>query len=174
MSVWYLYSRRIVWLSLLVILNLITANIIENYEHILAATVALSFFIPLLLASGGNSGSQAATLMVRAISTGDIKLNEWLKVIFKECAIGFSLGIIMGSLTSLLGFYWGGLNVGLIMAISMLIIIIVSNLIGTILPFLLTLFKFDPAIASGPLVTTITDISGILIYFFVSSNIIIL
>jgi magnesium transporter len=164
-GVWSLYHHRIGWLVILVFVNLASSAIIAAYEDALQATIALAFFLPLLIGSGGNTGSQGATLIVRALATDEIELSEWLKVLFKELAVGFSLGLTMALASFVLGIFRGGWNVGVIVGISMLCIVIFANLIGVLLPFVLTKLRFDPATASSPLITTVADAGGLFLYF---------
>jgi len=171
-SIFSLFSKRISWLVVLVFVNLISSGIIEAYEQVLASAIALSFFIPLLIGSGGNTGAQSATLMVRAIATGDLQLNQWFRAAGKEILVGIALGIAMGLTSWVLGFYRGGAEIGIVVGLSMVAIVLAANIIGTILPFLLTRFNIDPAVASSPLVTTIVDAVGLLIYFSIASMVI--
>jgi len=170
-KIWTLFSKRISWLLILVIVNLLSSGVIEYYEEVLASAIALAFFIPLLIDSGGNTGAQSATIMVRAIAVGDVKLSHWLKVAGKEIFVGISLGLAMGIASGGLGLFRGGWEIGLIVGLSMVGIVVVANLIGTILPFILTKFNIDPAVASSPLITTVADISGLIIYFSIASAI---
>ncbi|MEX2601619.1 MAG: magnesium transporter [Balneolaceae bacterium] len=164
-SVWTLFSKRINWLIILVVVNLLSSGVIEYFEEMLATTVALAFFIPLLIDSGGNTGAQSATIMVRAIAIGDVKLSHWFRVAGKEILVGLLLGLLMGLASSLLGIFRGGWEVGVIVGLSMVAIVLIANLIGTVLPFILTKVNIDPALASSPLITTIVDVTGLLIYF---------
>jgi magnesium transporter len=167
-SVYMLFQRRIYWLAVLVVVNLASSGVIAAYEDALAAAVTLAFFIPLLIDSGGNSGSQAATMMIRAMVTGEVEPRDWLKTLAKELGVGLLLGLALAVLASGLGFYRGGAEIGLVVGLSMIVIIIFSNLVGTILPFILNLLKFDPAAASSPLITSICDTVGLLIYFIIA------
>ncbi|MEX0680341.1 MAG: magnesium transporter [Balneolales bacterium] len=171
-SIWSLFSKRISWLMILVFVNLISSGVIEAFEEVLSSAIALAFFIPLLIDSGGNAGAQSATLMVRAIATGDIQLRQWFHTIAKEVLVGIALGVAMGFASWALGIYRGGTEIGLVVGLSMILIVLVSNIIGTLLPFLLTRVNIDPAVASSPLITTIVDASGLLIYFTIASMII--
>ncbi|TYC06772.1 MAG: magnesium transporter [Kosmotoga sp.] len=164
-SIWSLFTKRIGWLMILVLVNLISSGVISAFEKTLSSAIALAFFIPLLIDSGGNAGAQSATLMVRAIATGDVKMSRWFITILKELAIGAALGVTMGLASWLLGFVRGGVEIGFVVSLSMVSIIVVANLIGAILPFILTKLKMDPAVASSPLITTIVDGLGLLIYF---------
>lgn len=168
-SIWSLYQRRVGWLVILVFVNLISSGVISAYEETLQATIALAFFLPLLIDSGGNTGSQAATLIVRALATDEVRLKEWFKVIGKELGVGLTLGGTMAVASFLLGWFRGGLAVGTIVGISMLCIVIVTNLIGVLLPFILTRMRLDPAVASSPLITTVADATGLLLYFSVAN-----
>jgi magnesium transporter len=170
-SIRELFFKRIGWLLVLVAVGLLSSGVIASYEETLAAAVALAFFIPLLIASGGNTGTQSATLMIRAISTGEIKITEWFRTIGKEMIVGFLIAIILGFTAGLLGIFRGGTEIGWIVGLSMASIVIVTNLIGGLLPFILLKFKTDPAVASGPLVTSVADAVGLLIYFSVATKI---
>ena len=164
-----LYRKRIVWLLGLVFINLISLRIMAAYEEILASAISLTFFIPLLIGSGGNAGAQSATLMVRALATGDVEMDQWLKTFIKELGVGASLGVTMAVAGLILGFIQGGMQIAIIIGLTMVAIVFVANLIGVALPFLLTRFRIDPAVASNPLITSITDAIGLLIYFNLDS-----
>jgi magnesium transporter len=170
-SVMSLFTKRISWLLILVIVNLLSSGVIEYYEEVLASAIALAFFIPLLIDSGGNTGAQSATIMVRAIAVGDVKLSHWFRVAGKEVFVGIALGVAMGVASGVLGIFRGGWEIGAVVGISMIGIVLVANLIGAILPFILTRLNIDPAVASSPLITTIADVCGLLIYFSVAAAI---
>ncbi|MBC7253400.1 MAG: magnesium transporter [Actinobacteria bacterium] len=164
-----LYSKRVTWLLMLVILNLVSSGIIASFEKTLASVIALAYFIPLLIDTGGNVGSQSATIIIRSMATGDIKLRQWLQTLTKEILVGASLGITLGVSASVVGLYRGGWKIGLVVGISMFLIVVFANLVGTFLPFLLARMRLDPATASSPLVTTLADILGLAIYFSVAN-----
>lgn len=167
--IFILFQKRIGWLLILIFVNLISSGVIASFEDTLEAVIALAFFIPLLIDSGGNTGAQAATVMVRALATGDIKLSEWFVTVVKEMWVGLSLGVAMGVASTFLGFFRGSWALGLVVGMSMAAIVLVANLVGTLLPFLLTKFKIDPAVASSPLITTIADATGLMIYFGIAT-----
>ncbi|MCD8482527.1 MAG: magnesium transporter [Verrucomicrobia bacterium] len=167
----FLYRKRIGWLTVLIFVNLISANVIGAYEDQLMEFIVLTFFMPLLIASGGNAGAQSATLMVRALATGDLQVNRWLPAIAKETFVGILLGLSMGALAFLLGLYRGDTAIGWVVGLSMVSIVVVANLIGVILPFTLTKLKMDPAVASSPLITSLMDAIGLLIYFGIAAQI---
>ncbi len=164
-----LFRKRIPWLLALVVVNLGAAGVIAAYEETLAALISLAFFIPLLMGSGGNAGAQSATLVVRALATGDLDRSQWLPTLLKEIAVGAILGATMGLSAWLLGLFQGGTEVAIVVALAMFLIVLVSNLIGVIVPLLLTRVGTDPAVASSPLITSVADIAGLLIYFAIAS-----
>jgi len=173
-GVFNLYNKRAGWLVILVLLNLVSAAVIAAYEERIAGTIALLFFIPILIGSGGNAGSQASTLVIRALVTGDIKLDQWFQTIGKELLVGLLLGVTLGVLGGALGLLRGGFHwqLSVVVGVSMLSIVMVGNLVGMILPFIFTKINIDPAVASGPLITTIADATGLFIYFSIASVII--
>ncbi|MEX2585979.1 MAG: magnesium transporter, partial [Balneolaceae bacterium] len=123
-SVLSLFGKRIAWLLILVFVNLLSSGVINYYEEVLASTIALAFFIPLLIDSGGNTGAQSATIMVRAIAVGDVKLSQWLRVSAKEIFVGLLLGLMMGLSSYFLGLFRGGWEVGMIVGLSMVAIVL--------------------------------------------------
>lgn len=168
-SVWSLYQKRIGWLLALIFVNLISSGIIAAYEEVLAASIALAFFIPLLIDTGGNTGAQSASLMIRSLATEDVELSDWLRTLGKELLEGIFLGITMGVAAWMLGYWRVGVEVAFIVGLTMLSLVIVANLVGVGLPFLLTRLRLDPAVASSPLITTVVDAVGLLIYFSIAT-----
>ncbi|MFM9270310.1 magnesium transporter [Halomonas elongata] len=160
-----LYRKRVTWLVLLVFGNLLSGAGIAHFEETIAAQVALVFFLPLLIGSGGNAGAQAATLMVRGMATGDVGVRDWGKLLGRELLVAGSLGLTMALAVAPIGVMRGGEAVALVVAVSMISIVLFGSLLGMCLPFLLDRFGWDPATASAPLVTTLIDASGVLIYF---------
>jgi len=167
-SLWELFAKRFPWLLALIGVNLLSSTVIAVYEDLLQTAIALTFFMPLLLGTGGNTGSQAATLVVRALSTGDLELSDWMRAIGKEVMVGLVLAVCMGLATSLLGFWRGDWHLALAVALSMAGIVIWTNLMGTVLPFVLVRMKLDPAVASSPLITSVSDVTGLIIYFLIA------
>jgi len=166
-----LYRKRIGWLVILVFVNLISGAAISIFENAIEAVIALVFFLPLIIASGGNAGSQSATLMVRALATGDVELRDWLRLWGKELTVAILLGVTMALVVSFVGVWRGGAELGMVVALSMVAVVIMGAMLGMLLPFLLTRFNLDPATASAPLITSIADIGGILIYFSIAAAI---
>ncbi len=150
--------------------NLFSGAGIAYYEDLIEQVVALVFFLPLLIDSGGNAGSQASTLMVRGLATGDVFLRDWLKLLAKELSVAVMLGLTMAVVVSSVGFFRAGPEVALVVSLTMVLIVIIGSLVGMSLPFLLSKLNLDPANASTPLITTICDGLGVLIYFFIASQ----
>ncbi|WP_353141518.1 magnesium transporter [Acinetobacter pragensis] len=165
-----LYQRRVYWLVFLVFGSLLSGLGIAHFEDIIAANIVLVFFLPLLVGSGGNAGSQSATLMVRALATGDVHFKDWFYLLSRESLVALCLGGTMAMAVSALGYFRGDEMVALVLALSMLTIVMMGCLIGMSLPFMLNRFGMDPASASAPLVTSICDATGVLIYLFIASQ----
>lgn len=164
-----LYRARIFWLVLLVFGNIFSGAGIAYFEETIAAHLSLLFFLPLLIASGGNAGTQSATLMVRALATGDVRLRDFGRLLIREVAIAVALGVTMAAAVWLIGIWRGGIEVAIVVAIAMITIVLLGALIGMSLPFIFEILEKDPAAASGPLVTSLADVLGVIIYFTIAS-----
>jgi magnesium transporter len=160
-----LYAKRVAWLAALLGISIITTGIIASQTDTLNSAIALTFFIPLLIGTGGNTGNQSATLMIRALATGDIRDRQWIKALLREIGIGILLGATMGSASWFLGLFKGGPSIAMIVSTAMVVIVIVSSVLGVILPVVLQRLRIDPAMASNPLIASVMDIVGLLIYF---------
>ncbi len=169
--------KRVLWLAVLFLGSLLTATAIGYYEDALAKAVVLALFIPLIISSGGNSGSQATTLVIRALAIGELRLRDWWRVLLKEIASGLTLGVILGVIGFARVWFWPGAEtpaaqatwIALTVATSLVGIVLWGSLIGAMLPFLLSRLGFDPASASAPFVATIVDVTGLVIYFSVAA-----
>ncbi|MCD8514200.1 MAG: magnesium transporter [Nitrincola sp.] len=168
-SKFMLYRKRIFWLLLLVFANIFTAAGIAIYEDTIAKYAVLVFFMPLLIGSAGNAGSQASTLMVRALGTGDVVLSDWARLFGREIIIALALGLTMAFAVAFIGHFRGGYDIALIVALSMVSVVMMGSLLGLSLPFVLKRVGLDPATASAPLVATIADAAGILVYFGIAT-----
>lgn len=177
-SIFSMVKKRLGWLIVLFVGQILTALTMGQYEELLSKVVFLSFFVPLIISSGGNSGAQAATLVIRALATDDIKAEDWKKVFKRE----FISGLALGGLIGLLGFVtlisweliagnpfgYQMIMTALVVALSLLAIVLFGNFIGAMLPFILSKLGLDPAVSSAPFVATIVDVSGIIIYFSIA------
>lgn len=168
-SIFLLVRKRLPWLLVLVFMNIFSGAGIAYFEDTIQAAVALVFFLPLLVDSGGNAGSQAATLMVRALATGRAKLSDWFFLLSKEVFVAGLLGLSMGMAVSLVGFFRAGPEIALVVSLTMVCTVLFGSLVGMSLPFILSKVNMDPATASAPLITSIADIGGILIYFSIAT-----
>ncbi len=169
-SITVLYRKRVFWLVFLIFGNLLSGFSIANFEDVIAANLVLVFFLPLLVDSGGNAGSQSATLMVRALATGDVVMRDWFSLLGREALVALLLGATMAVAVAIIGYFRGDATVSLVLALSMVSVVMIGSVIGMSLPFILNKFGFDPATASAPLITSISDASGVLIYLFIASK----
>jgi magnesium transporter len=169
-SIRVLYRKRVFWLVFLVFGNLLSGIGISHFEEVIAANLVLVFFLPLLVDSGGNAGSQSATLMVRALATGDVVMRDWFSLLGREAMVALLLGGTMAVAISIIGYIRGDEVVSLVLALSMMSVVMIGCVIGMSLPFVLNKLGFDPATASAPLITSVCDASGVIIYLFIASR----
>lgn len=179
LPVYKLIWKRAGWLVILFIGELLTASVMQYYEEQLAQVIVLALFLPLMISSGGNSGSQASTLVIQAMATGEVKLRDWWLVFRREVISGLSLGLILGMIgffrifiwhtifPQLYGEHW--IMVGSTVSLSLIGIVLWGSLIGSMLPFILRKFGADPATSSAPFVATIVDVTGLIIYLTIAS-----
>jgi magnesium transporter len=173
-SVVDLAKKRIYWLLFLMISATFTGIIIRRYEEVLNSVVILASFIPMLMDTGGNAGSQASTLIIRGLALGELQLRDFAKIIWKEFRISLLVGVILSSINFLRLYFFEkmSLNVSLTVCISMLLIVILAKVIGGVLPLLAKRLKMDPAIMAGPLITTVVDTFALVIYFNIASQLV--
>ncbi len=156
-----IFRVRIVWLLALLLMDLITGGIIQGFEGTIAKYVILVTFLPVLVDTAGNAGSQSATLVIRALALGTVKMKDWFYLLIREIAISGALGIAMGAGISIMGFIRGkSIAICEVVVLSMIVNVLVGGLIGVLLPFIFTKLRKDPATASTPLITTLADIIG--------------
>lgn len=166
--VFSLYKNRIFWLLALVFMNVFSGAAISSFESVIQSVVSLVFFLPLLIASGGNAGAQSATLMIRSLAVGDVKLSDWYRLIVKELFVSLLLGVTMAIGVAIVASFRAP-EIIMVVSITMVLTVITGSLIGLLLPFIFTRMKLDPATASAPLITSVADISGIIIYFSIAT-----
>lgn len=174
-----LIKKRAGWLVVLFVGEMFTASAMSYYDEEIAKAVVLALFVPLIISSGGNSGSQAASLIIRAMALGELKLKDWWYVMKKEFISGLILGGILGLVGLTRIFIWQKLGlydygeywfyIGLTVGLSLIIIVLWGTLSGSLVPFILRRIGFDPATASSPFVATLVDVSGLIIYFTISA-----
>ncbi|KHG65771.1 magnesium transporter MgtE [Thermus sp. 2.9] len=163
-----LWLARVRWLVILILTGMVTSSILQGFESLLEAVTALAFYVPVLLGTGGNTGNQSATLIIRALATRDLDLKDWRRVLLKESVVGSLLGLTLALL--LLGkvVLDGHAALAPVVGLALFLLVLFANLVGAMLPVVLRRFGVDPALVSNPLVATLSDISGLLIYLTVA------
>jgi magnesium transporter len=173
-----MFRRRAGWLSALFLGEMLTASAMAYFEDEIAKAVVLALFVPLIISSGGNSGSQASTLVVRAMSLGEVRLADWWRVVRRELASGLALGSVLGVIGFLRIVIWQAVSplygehyllVAVTVFMSLIGVVTFGTMAGSLLPFVLRRLGFDPASASAPFVATLVDVTGLVIYFTVAS-----
>ncbi|MFA5624279.1 MAG: magnesium transporter [Bradymonadales bacterium] len=177
-SVFSLYAKRAGWLVILFFGSLFTTKAMGYYEDAMARAVVLSIYVPLIISTGGNSGSQAATLITRAMALDELRLRDVLKVFRRELIVGSMLGVtlgILGLLRVVLAAYFDAsytdyyLILAIVICLSIMLCVLCGSMFGSMLPFILRFFRIDPATASAPFVATLADVTGVILYFSISS-----
>ena len=166
-TVFTLAKHRIVWLLVLMISATFTGAIIQKFEDVIQSVVVLASFIPMLMDTGGNAGSQSATLVIRGLALGEIKTKDYLKVIFKEFRVSILVALVL-SLVNFIRIYFFtkiSFTISLTVCISLFLTVILAKVIGGILPIISKKLKLDPAIMASPLITTIVDTFALMVYF---------
>lgn len=164
-----LVRNRIGWLLLLFLAQSVTGNILAAFEDALQAVIALTFFIPLLIGTGGNAGAQASTLVVRAMAIGEVTWKHFARVVSREALTG----VILGSVMAVVGFGWaaflaGDPAIGLTVGLTIALVVTAVSIVGASLPILAQRLNLDPAVASAPLVTVVADATGLVLYFLIA------
>jgi magnesium transporter len=176
-SVREMIQKRAGWLMVLLIGQMFTISALRHYEDQFATAIVLVAFLPMIISSGGNSGSQATTLVIRAMALGQVRLRDWWRIFRRELASGLLLGALLAALglvRIVLGELWFDeygelyLQLGLVVGVSLVGVVVLGTLTGALLPLVLRALRFDPASASAPMVATLLDLSGVLIYFNVA------
>jgi magnesium transporter len=170
--------KRAGWLCALFLGEMLTATAMGHFEGEIAKAVVLSLFIPLIISSGGNSGSQATSLIIRALALREVRISDWWRVAIRELPAGITLGLILGVIGIIrillwqqLGWYDYGPHwalIGITVGLALVGVVTFGSLAGSMLPFLLKRLGFDPASASAPFVATLVDVTGLIIYFSVA------
>lgn len=167
-----LINRRIGWLIAFLLLELVTSGVLRSYRSQLESTVALAFFIPLLLGTGGNAGTQSATLIIRGLATGELGTAQLLRILFREGTVGFLMGGILGILAAIRAYLMvPNFFLSVTIGITLIAILVLATIAGSIFPIILRKLKFDPAVAAGPFIATMIDATALFIYFEIAKAI---
>ncbi len=172
-SFWSILRKRGGWLILLFIEEIFTGIVLRHQSSLLETSVALMFYVPLIISSGGNSGSQSATLITRALAVGDVRLRDAVRVFARELGQGLALGAFLGGIGFARAMMWGdGTQMASVVALTLLCVVLTGTIVGAMLPLIFTRIRVDPAIASSPFVASFVDVAGVMIYFAVATRII--
>jgi magnesium transporter len=165
-SIPHLFRKRIIWLLFLFVAGAYTSNVLSHFEDTLNQVVALTFFIPLLIGTGGNTGSQTVTLLVGALRAGEVDFHDLMRVVRRELVVGLLLGVAMALATYVRAWTMGvSVDIGNVVAFTALCIVVWAAVVAAVLPLVLHRLRLDPAVVSAPLITTLVDGTGLLIYF---------
>lgn len=165
-----LVNSRLWWLLLLFVLQSLTITIMDHYGAALESVIILAFFVPLLIDTAGNAGSQASTLVIRALAMGELRMSDFFRVVLREASVGLTLGAVMAIATMVRAALMGSpMLVGYTVALTIMLIVLLASVIGGALPILIQRLNLDPAVASAPLITTVADTTGLLLYFAIAS-----
>ena len=165
-TVWQIWKVRLPFLMITLIAGMISGSVIGAFEEVLEAVVVVAFFIPMIMDMGGSVGTQSSTVFVRGVALGHINVKQFWAHLFKEIFIGFSIGAVVGTLAGILAFVWRGMPMlGLSVGLAMMATSTLAATLGFFVPYLLIRFKLDQAAGSTPIITSIKDIAGLLIYF---------
>ena len=164
-----LVRSRIVWLSLLALAATLTVNVLSAFETTLERAVSLALFIPLLIGIGGNTGAQSATTIVRAMATEEIDTSDLLRVLLREGLVGLILGALLGAIAFLVVSAIFGRDIALIVAVTLVTICTLAAIVGSSMPLFARILGVDPAVVSAPVVTTVVDATGLLVYFLIAA-----
>ena len=169
-SFWDVVRRRVVWLVALFIGAIFTSTAMQSYMSTIGLATFLTAFVPLIISSGGNSGSQSATLIIRALAVGDVEIGDALRVFLRELGQGLALGTCLGVIGFILVMIGTdhGARFGLVVSLSLVLVVLIGTVVGSMLPLLLRRIGFDPAVASSPFVSVLVDVTGIIVYFTVA------
>lgn len=174
-SIFTLFRKRVIWLFILLLIGtFVSGQLLKNYAHMLEAIVALAFFIPMLMDSGGNAGQQSLCLLVRGLATGEVNFSQVRHIIRKEITVGILMGAIMGLVAMGAAVFILGVDfrIGLTVGISLTAVVSVAALTGALLPLLFKRVGLDPAVAASPFITTVVDATCILVYFEIARRLV--
>jgi magnesium transporter len=168
---WTFIAKRAPWLVVLFVGELLTASVMHSYEHELSVLVDLVIFIPLIISSGGNSGSQSSSLVIRAMAVGEVRPSDWTRILVREAGIGLVLGVLLGVLGFVRAYLTGAehaLRIAAAVSVSVISVVTTGTLVGSLLPLAIKRVGLDPAVSSTPFIASLVDVLGLLVYFTIS------
>jgi magnesium transporter len=167
-----LARERVVWLILLTVAGFFSGMVIHRYQSMITSVFALAFFIPVINASGGNAGTQASTVIIRGLATGEVSLSDSLRIFWKEIFVGLSVGVVVAVVGAIRG-YWVGnsLRMALTVGLALISVVTFATMLGAVLPLVFKKIRLDPAVVSGPFIASVLDIVALLIYLEIAKAI---
>jgi magnesium transporter len=171
---WEFVRKRAGWLVVLFLGGLLTATVMDAFEDDMRQMMELVVFIPLIISSGGNSGSQSSSLLIRALAVGEVAPRDWWRVLLREASIGVTLGLILGVVGFTRAYFvgaHGNVAIALVVGVSVVMIVLLGTLVGSLLPLLIKRLGLDPAVSSTPFIASLVDVLGLLVYFTVATTI---
>jgi magnesium transporter len=167
-----LAGQRVIWLIVLVAVGFLSGMVLHRYQALITSMFALAVFIPVINASGGNAGTQASTVIIRGLATGEIKVTDWLKVFAKELVVGLTIGVVVALVAGLRGYLVeNSLNLAITIGCAMVGVVTIATMLGALLPLVFKKMNLDPAVVSGPLIASILDVVALLIYLEIAKSI---
>lgn len=168
------WKSRVTWLVVLFLGGFLTATVMQRFEADLSRVIALAVFIPLIISTGGNAGSQSATLIIRALSLDEVKPSDWARVLVRELLVGLALGVVVGALGFVRAYFTGETEpilLAIVVSISILSVVTVGSLVGSLLPLLIQRLGLDPAVSSTPFIASLSDVIGLLVYLEIARRV---
>ena len=166
---WTFIRKRATWLIILFVEEFFTGSALRHYDDVLQAVTKLSYYVPLLLSAGGNSGAQSSSLIIRGLAVGEVKPADWWRIIGRELGQGIVLGVVLASVGMARAFMWGdGIRFAMVVGVTLVGIVVMGCVVGSMLPLALRRVGFDPATSSTPFIASLVDVLGIIIYFNVA------
>jgi magnesium transporter len=166
------WKSRVTWLVVLFLGGFLTANVMQSFSGEIERVVTLAVFIPLIISTGGNAGSQSATLIIRALSLHEVEPRDWARVFGRELLAGLSLGLVVGALGFLRAYFAAdtqAIELALVVSVSIVAVVMVGSLVGSLLPLLIQRVGLDPAVSSTPFIASLSDVVGLLVYLGIAS-----
>lgn len=161
-----LARQRVIWLIVLALVGFVTGSVIGRYESMVTTMFALAIFMPVIIDSGGNAGTQASTVIIRGLATGELSIGDWFRIFWKEILVGLCAGTSVAIIGALRGYIMEkSLKLALAIGLALVVVVTFATVLGAALPLIFKRLKIDPAVVSGPLITSVLDVLGLIIYF---------